>query len=195
MMWRKLLLGLLTAAAAIIVLMLLSREQAGKKLLLGDSGPLSSEKQHSDYFMEGVVSRQFDEKGQLTHVLRSPRIDHFEAAKRSAMQTPSIELIQAGGTPWTVTARNADADHGSDQLWLKEDVRLSRADAAGATTLQMETAQLKVDMTARVANTDTEVRFVSPGGFISGTGLRANFATEQLDLLANVKGHYEPPSP
>jgi len=59
----------------------------------------------------------------------------------------------------------------------------------------MDTDKLVVDLSTRIAETAADVRFTSPGGQISGTGLHANLATEQLQLLANVKGHYEQTTP
>lgn len=191
--WGGLVISVITLLVAIIVLVLLSREQAGKQLL-DTPGRVSLQESRSDYFMEGVISRHFDQTGALSHVLSAPRIDYFIAEQRSVMQQPHIQLTRSSGEPWQVRADHADAVHQTEQVQLKGNVSLSRASGSGAVSLRMETTALDVNMQARSASTDAEVRFTSPGGYVKATGLRADFTTEQLQLLAQVEGRYESPT-
>ena len=194
MNWRGLVIGAITLLAGLIVLALLNREQTGEnqaKSIFANG----SAQQRSDYFMEGVVSRNFDQNGQLSHVLKSPRIDHYQDQQISLMQQPHIQLARPDGTPWEVSAQSAQAEHRSEKLVLRDQVSLTRAGEGGVASLRMDTDKLVVDLSTRIAETAADVRFTSPGGQISGTGLHANLATEQLQLLANVKGHYEQTTP
>ncbi len=191
--WRGLVIGVVTLLVAITVLVLLSREQAGKHLL-ETPVRVTLQESRSDYFMEGVVSRHFDQAGALSHVLSAPRIDYFIAEQRSVMQQPHIQLARDSGEPWQLRADHADAIHQTEQVLLNGNVSLNRASGSGAVALRMETSQLSVNMQARSASTDAEVRFTSPGGYVKATGLRADFTTEQLQLLAQVEGRYESPT-
>lgn len=193
MNWRGLAIGAVTLVVGLIVLALLSREQSGKNQSAAVFEALQESR--SDYYMEGVVSRHFDAAGQLSHVLMAPRIDHYQDQKRSLMQQPRIQLARPDGAPWEVSAELADAEHSSEKLTLRQQVALSRAGSNNVAPLRMETDSLIVDMQARTADTAAEVRFRSSNGHVSATGLRANLATEQLELLANVKGHYEQTTP
>lgn len=194
MNWRGLLIGGITLLVGLIVLALLSREQAGKnqprEARLDDRAA-----PRSDFYMEGVLSRHFNRDGRLSHELSAPRIDYFLDAQTSQMQQPQIRLAPADGQLWQLSATLANANHASDTLWLQQDVRLIRPAPDGAPTLQMTTDQLNVNLLGRTADTDGDVKFTSPGGQVTATGLRANLDTEQLELLANVQGHYEPPIP
>lgn len=191
--WRGLLVGSITLVVALIVLTLLSREEAGQNQTATEARE-SLQQTRSDYFMEGVVSRHFDANGQLSHVLAAPRIEHFLDQHRSIMQQPHIQLTRPDGAPWEIRANRADADHPVGTIALEGSVRLSRAGQNGLAALQMETEQLQVDMQARLAETEGNVRFLSPGGEVTSTGLKADFAAEQLQLLSNVQGHYEQPN-
>ncbi|NQD39026.1 LPS export ABC transporter periplasmic protein LptC [Permianibacter sp. IMCC34836] len=192
--WRGVIIGAGTLLVALVVLTVLNREQAGKNQPTAAMTEALQEAR-SDYYMEGIVSRHFDSAGQLSHVLTAPRIDHFQDQKRSQIQQPRIELVRADGKPWEVAAEFADAELGSDQLTLNKQVSLSRAGSDGVPALRMETDTLTVDMNARTADTAARINFVSPNGRVSATGLHANLATEQLQLLADVKGHYEKTTP
>jgi lipopolysaccharide export system protein LptC len=191
---RGLIIGAVTLLVALIVLALLSREQSGKNQSSA-SVTAALQATRSDYYMEGVVSRHFDLNGQLSHVLIAPRIDHFQDQKRSLMQQPRIQLARPDGVPWEVSAELADAEHSSEKLTLRQQVSLSRSAVAGVAPLRMETDMLIVDMQARTADTSSTVHFSGANGKVSATGLRANLTTEQLELLSNVKGHYEQHTP
>lgn len=192
--WRGLLIGAVTLSVGLLVLAMLSREEAGKNQLRVP-GTTDDTLARSDYYMEGVVSRHFDQHGHLSHVLSAPRIDHFLAEKRSRMQQPAISLIRADGTPYELHAALADAEHGTETVRLQQDVTLSRAGQGAVAPLRMETEQLQIDLRARSAETPGPVRFVSSTGTVSATGLRANLVTEQIELLAKVQAHYEQPTP
>ena len=191
---RGWIIGGVTLLVALIVLALLNREQSGKNQ--SSAAMIAAlQEARSDYYMEGVISRHYDVNGQLSHVLSAPRIDHFQDQRRSLMQQPHIQLARPDGIPWEVHAALADAEHSSDKLTLRQQVSLSRAAVANVAPLRMETDTLRVDMQARTAETSSAVRFSSSYGSVSAIGLRANFSTEQLELLSNVEGHYEKNSP
>lgn len=186
---RGLVIGVGTVLVAVVVLLLLSREQSGKNQSVLDQQSLPVSR--SDYYMEGVVSRHFDAGGNLSHVLHAPRIDYFLAEQRSLMQQPHIQLLRSDGAPWEVRAAEAEATHQQDTITLRNQVLLQRAAHAGVAALQMDTDTLTVNMSEHSAQTDAPVRFRSSQGEVSGVGLRADFANEQLHLLAQVKGRYE----
>lgn len=146
--------------------------------------------ERSDYYMEGVESWQFDSEGRRQHSLQALRIEHFSASQRSLMQAPRIRVHRPGDGDWLVSAETAEGRHADNLFSLQTAVVLERAAAEGVVPLRMETETLRLNPQTRQADTDAAVRFASDRGQMTATGLRADLASERLQLLHKVHARY-----
>ncbi|QGX40671.1 LPS export ABC transporter periplasmic protein LptC [Permianibacter aggregans] len=190
---KKWLLGLIPLAALVVTLILISREN--RELQQPEELRAAMSSAEGAYFMEGVESKVFDAEGKLSYTLRSPRLDHFPERSASEIRTPIVQINRPKGPPWQMTATQALAQHQTGDMHLQGAVVLQREASADYEPIKMLTDELMLNATAKKAESNSDVKFVSPSGQVTGTGLRADLSTEQLEILANVQGEYVRPTP
>lgn len=190
---KKWLLGLIPIAAIVITLIAITRDHRD----LQQPGALRAAMSSAEgaYFMEGVETKSFNETGNLSYTMQSPRVDHFPEDSRSEIRTPVLVMTRPSGPPWHLSAEAATARHPTGDMNLQGNVVLQREANPDYEPITMSTEQLQLNAAARQAAAEGLVRFVSPSGKVTGTGLRADLTTEQLELLANVQGEYVSPKP
>ncbi|MEE2652502.1 MAG: LPS export ABC transporter periplasmic protein LptC, partial [Pseudomonadota bacterium] len=57
---------------------------------------------------------------------------------------------------------------------------------------QIHTEQLSIDLEQSLVATDQPLRLQLPNGETQSEGMTADLVNEKVELLAKVKGHYEP---
>ena len=95
------------------------------------------------------------------------------------------------GLAWELESRKGRIPADASIIELIDNVVATSEDAdANSTTIN--TSLLAIDPETRLATTDREVSIDYNGRKINATGMRANFAKNQLSLLSNVNGKFLP---
>lgn len=91
-----------------------------------------------DAFIEGGTITQFRDDGGLHYRLRAEQISHFDAAGRSTLQTPVLELHAENRPPWLMRSLTGEVRRvtgGDDeQVELQGNVSLAQDRGGGAYT-------------------------------------------------------------
>ncbi|MDQ2694112.1 MAG: LPS export ABC transporter periplasmic protein LptC, partial [Pseudomonadota bacterium] len=86
--------------------------------------------------------------------------------------------------------------------WISPDNRVVRLEQAVTFTRPAASGERPVVITTRnvvwrpkddYAETAEPVRAETPGGVLTGVGMKAYLNTQQFELLSEVRGRYEPP--
>lgn len=184
----KWLIGLIPIIGIIVTIILISR--SNQELIRPSDVSSAMSSAEGAYFMENMISTNFDVNGKQSYVMQSPRVDHFPEESRSEIYKPTITFNRPEGPPWLLSAEKATAQHPSQEMLMVGQVRLHRRAEPPYAEVEMTTDSLVLNAQTRQAKSDYPVRFNSTQGYVSGVGLRADLATEQLKLLSNVEGEY-----
>lgn len=152
----------------------------------------STVQDNPDAFMEEVVTRVMDPEGLPRYELRSPRLTHYPLDNRTQMEQPRITLFRPHQGHWQLEAESATALQGDDELQLHGKVLIQRVGADQATELEIQTSELHVYPEQDMAETQALTTLSHATGKIQSQGMRAYFKEENLQLLSQVRGHYEP---
>ncbi len=165
-----------------------------------DSGELLEEEAkifpHS--YITNVDMRQYDHDGNLRYQMTTPLIRRFQVGEQasekdySLFETPIFMLVNNPQKPgWFVTAQEGRLD--SNDQWFtltQEVVARQNSEKQGETTIT--TSDLRLNLQEQFAETGKAVTMRAAKSQINATGLRADMKREQIELLSNVKGIYEP---
>lgn len=145
-----------------------------------------------DGFLSGARHLSFNEYGQRTSVISSPRIEQFDDTGIATMAQPAATLYEIRtGTPWEVTARSGAMDQNAGLLELSGDVVVSRQVQGTHSTL--ETQRLTIDNNRRLVYTEAPVHLSGPGMETRATGMRAWIDDRVLEFDTEVEGRYDAP--
>lgn len=179
-------LALAALSAVLIGLLWRSDDQGGPTVGQELRGP-----DEPDSFVVNGEYRSFDEQGQLTTVISSPRIEQFDAQNRAHMQQPRATMIDAdSGQPWHMRADEGNYRTNRDVIDLSGNVVISRVLASGSEG-SLETTHLTLDNQKRIVHTDAPVLLRDPRGTTRATGMKAWIDQRIVQLQSQVEGQYE----
>jgi LPS export ABC transporter protein LptC len=111
----------------------------------------------------------------------------------SSIQMDEVRMVYGPPTalPWELNANTGRIPADASIIELRGDVvAVSAAEGTQATVIR--TQRLDINPTTRQANTAHKVTLEFDGRIINATGMRANFETNELQLLSNVNGKFLP---
>lgn len=164
---------------------------------VADEGPGEPGKQ-PDYVIHNFHAVDLDEQGRLRYELSAEKLVHFAQPARARLVNPDMvfhrrEDADLPDDPWELTAESGMVRGEGDELVLDGNVRVARTLPDAGQNMTLETAQLVVYGKREVATTSHPVVMRSALGELSGTGMELDMRNGRLELLANVRGHYDPP--
>ncbi|MDH2431662.1 LPS export ABC transporter periplasmic protein LptC [Pokkaliibacter sp. MBI-7] len=142
----------------------------------------------ADSYATGITTERFDQNGQLASSVFSPRVDHFQSKGVSLLQMPDIRTWSQDGE-WHTTARNGRYYDADEHIELENNVVIDRQPPQNPIT--MATEWLRIDSHLEQASTDRPVVITAPDGIAEATGMTADWASNRVTLLSQVRATYE----
>jgi len=184
---------LLVIAFVIIFVVL---KYSGNVEELINTGP--AEKEFPQVFMTNVDMREFAADGTLHFQLKTPLIRHFQIGDKTSAEDytlfdlPQIVFLGTEEKPaWYMTARLGRNDNNGELFTLSTDV-LAQQISKTQGTISISTSELHLNTRDQFAETDKAVTMRSAKTHLETMGIRAFIKQDQIELLSNVTGTYEP---
>ncbi len=158
---------------------------------------LAAQNQDSDapqLVMGRFTATLINAQGIREQTLSAPKLTQMPAdggswleAPRLAIYSPDQQLL------WRLNADRGWVSTDSSRLLLTEDVEAFRLPVAGAAALTLRTRDVTVYPDGQRAETDAPATLTTPGGELTGIGVRADMIAGTIRLLSTVRGRYAPP--
>ncbi|MDN6179545.1 MAG: LPS export ABC transporter periplasmic protein LptC [Halomonas subglaciescola] len=130
----------------------------------------------------------YDDSGQLTQQLTSPRITHTPQQSMTRLDTPHATLIDSEQNEWHASANEGTLDGEQQQLMLSGDAHL----VAPNEGWQLDTQVLYYDSQTAHAWSDSPALLQQPPQRIRAQRLDAWLDTGKVRLTDRVRGHHPP---
>ncbi|MFT6102664.1 MAG: lipopolysaccharide export system protein LptC [Granulosicoccus sp.] len=164
---------------------------------------------HPDAFFINSKTIQYNEDGNTSHILFSERASYFEPETGSSTQNkldsytlltqPDIRFYNTktsradNQVSWQASSDAAKSMNNNQEILMSGNVLLiqpTTSDAETATTIESATLLIKPD--EQYAETDKPVIIKNASGVTTSTGLTLSLKNNVIELLSNVRSHYEP---
>jgi len=136
---------------------------------------INMQETESDYYLEDFVTQKFSANGALEYEVSGSTLLHYPEDDRSEIIKPLLVK-----NPETFT--------------LQGDVRVERTMQDQA-SVQILTKDLSIDTQSNLLSTKSKVTIDAQTWKLEATGLQSGLDSGKLNLLSNVKGHYEVANP
>lgn len=177
-------LVLLTAGAALLTLN--NYQKAGQPK------PATQDERVPRYVLHDAQWTRLDKSGQPEYRAQAQTLEYYDD-ESSRLTLPVIHAFGGKTSPWKLTAREGSTPPHSRDLLLQPNVLITGHWQDGR-ELSISTPKLWLDTGHKLLHTDEPVELISVGRKLDAKGLVADSAGEQIKLLANVHGVYEPDS-
>ena len=143
---------------------------------------------HYDYFLANFDTTVLNEQGKTAYLVKATYMEHYPLDNRAILTQPHITLLEAPAT-WEAQAQNGVVFIEQQTIDLSGNVVLKQIPKAGADVI-LTTDKLHINAGQKTLETTSKVKIHSGKDTIIATGLKANLATGQLELLSRVQGQY-----
>ena len=176
-------------AILIIVLLLASLSGWWLAELRKTPAPIAEpDESHYDYFLTNFSTTVVNAQGKTAYLLKAAYMEHYPADNHAILTQPQLTLLDTPAT-WKAQAQNGVVFIDQQTIDLKGDVVLKQTSTEAADVILM-TEKLHINAAKKTLETTSKVKIHSGKDTIIATGLKANLADGQLELLSRVQGQY-----
>lgn len=177
---------LLLAAVAALTFWL---DQVVQPLLHGPDG---ASRHDPDYIVENLSALSTNAAGNAAYTLFAARMVHYPDDDTTFLTRPRLVSYQAAQAPMTITANEALVSSNGENVYFKDDVKVTRAAYGKYSEMVMVTSYLHVIPDDNIAKTDRPVTITDASTVVNAIGLELNSETRVLKLHSRVRGTYDP---
>jgi len=151
---------------------------------------------NADYTMSGFTLTTMDEDGATQYRLTSEQLVHYEGDTTAQFEQPDVTIYGGGVPVWRIVSDQGELTASGDEVHLLGNVTITKInDNEAQQPVTIVTKNLLLYPGQELAQTDEVVEIKQASGTLWGTGMRANLAAQQFELLTEVRGWYVPPTP
>ncbi len=142
------------------------------------------------YTMNDAVLTRYDDAGIPSMHATADRLEYFDDESAHA-EMLKLDVLSGATTPWHLSAPSAMLPAHARTFLLEGAVVADGNWPDNAEPVTVRTTQLWVDPDTHQLRTERGITFESASRDGSATGLRANWIDRNMNLLNDVKMHYE----
>lgn len=143
-----------------------------------------------DYTMKNFQTKQMDEQGHLKNELTAETMIHYPNAN-AKLNAPYMVFYDAGQQVWTVHSEQGEISPDGEQIWLLGEARLQRHNQTPP--LEIISRDIWLQLEKQYAETAAPTTIISGLHKTQSVGMRVFMLTKQIELISQVRGHYEFP--
>jgi lipopolysaccharide export system protein LptC len=145
-----------------------------------------------DYIIDNFSFVRMSPTGQPRYVISGERLTHRPSDNTSVIDKPVVQGLSPDRPHMTMTANTANVNQDQNQIDLIGNVDISRPGSKTSQPLRIRTEALTVLPDEEISKTDKPIRMTLGAASVTGVGMVANNATQQLTLGGRGELIYPP---
>ncbi len=156
--------------------------------------PVPAESQAPVLIIEQFRAVRMNVAGLREYVVEAPLLRQLPGQLGTWIEQPVLDWYQPDGETreWRLRADQGWIAADQQSMRLEGGVVMTRTTESGKPPVEVITRDVLIRPAERYAETAAPARAVTPGGELRAVGVRAWLDREQLELLSEVRGYYEP---
>ena len=146
----------------------------------------------SSYALDDFTMYAFADDGSLAFSMASPHLARREGNDSLYVNAPRYYFAGSDGSDWHGTSQYAWISAGNELVKLIGTIAMHRTQTADILPADITTADATVWTQQKRLATAAPSTIQQPGSILRGVGMRADFNTHSLELLADVHGTFQP---
>ncbi|PJD96879.1 MAG: LPS export ABC transporter periplasmic protein LptC [Legionella sp.] len=136
--------------------------------------------------------KKFNELGELSSLMTTPRMEHIPKNNVHLLQTPHVVIKEKNQPDWEIKSRQATSINGGHTITFSQKVVMRQRMANGTQESKLKTEEITYYPKQKKATTNLFVTFEQPGNTIQSTGMNAYLDEKRVELLHGAQGSYAP---
>ncbi|WP_191621210.1 LPS export ABC transporter periplasmic protein LptC [Marinihelvus fidelis] len=156
----------------------------------GEGGPIKGLDTRLDYALGNFRMLAYDEQGTPVVTLWAPRLANDAATGIGELDSPRAELHHEGFR-WNIDAQHATISSDREIIQFSGNVRMVRESGEPSDHLEIESSEVMLEVTPRLASSDQWVDVADPAGKMRALGFSVDMLTNHYHLESGITGTYE----
>ena len=148
-----------------------------------------------DYIVDNFSWVRMSETGKPRYVISGERLTHRPVDNTALVDKPVVQSLTVEHPPMTMTAERALVSQNQNQIDLTGNVDIKRPAGAKSEPLRIRTEALTVLPDEDIVKTDKAIEMQLGASSVTGIGMLANNATQQVHLGGRGQIIYPPRAP
>ena len=148
-----------------------------------------------DYIIDNFSFVRMSETGRPRYVISGERLTHRPADNTSEIEKPVVQSLTVEHPPMTMTANHALVSQNQNQIDLTGNVDIQRPAGPASQPMRIRTQALTVLPDEEIVKTDKPIDMKLGSSSVTGVGMVANNATQQVKLGGRGQIIYPPRAP
>lgn len=157
-----------------------------------EQAPSALRRHDPDYLVTNFTATTYNAAGRAESVLAAARMIHYPDDDSTELIEPRLVQTRPNESRMSVRAERGSLSRDGQEIFLYDNVLLTRAALGERPEARLKTAFLHVVRDRSLALTDREVRIEEDSRSIAGRGMEYNYDSGQLLLREHVRGRFEP---
>jgi lipopolysaccharide export system protein LptC len=136
--------------------------------------------------------QQFDQAGNLLHLLNTPLMEHMPLKDIHLLYQPIIKVTEPNQPTWEIRAKEATAKQGAKQITFLHDVLIHQHADAHHVAQTIQTNQITYFPKQKLATTDQKIIWNQSNHQVEAIGMNAYINEHRIDLLNQARAVYAP---
>lgn len=154
--------------------------------------PDSSKRHDPDAIVENFSATKMNLQGIPSFVMAAAKMLHYPDDDSTTLEEPRISMLSPVHPTIHVAARHGDLSSNGEEIFLRDNVELTRDASPPQSELKLRTEYLHVLPDRNLADTDRPVTIADVHSIVHAIGLELNSQTRILKLLSQVRSVYVP---
>ena len=151
--------------------------------------PVSGLDTKLNYVLRDFELQFFDVDGLPTINMQAPVLRNDPELQQGTIEQPVVILNQPGGV-WNLTAETAVVTADKEHVKLSGMVHVKRHDLATGNRVELNTSEVRIEVTPQTATTDQAVSIFDGYNHVSAIGLDVDMKANTFNLKQRVKATY-----
>jgi len=148
----------------------------------GEEAAADKFRDEPDYIIDRFSTVRMNKEGKPAYIISGDKLTHRPVDDTSVIDKPLVHGLANGQPPMNIHAQTAYVDQGNTRVKLSGNVDVVRPATKQAQELRLKTSTLTVYPDEERMETDAPVEMKAGRTTATGTGMKANNATRQIEL-------------
>ena len=154
--------------------------------------PDYSKRHDPDYILDNFAAMTLNQEGKPRFLVDARKMEHYPDNDITVLEAPHLFSLYADSPPVSITAKSGEISKNGDEILLRNAVRIVREANARQSEMTVATNYLHVIPDRHIAETGSPITLSEAHTEISAVGMKLNYKTREIRLLAQVRSKHDP---
>ena len=151
----------------------------------------NSKRHDPDFIVNNFSAMTLNELGTPRFIVAAQKMVHYPDDSTTILEAPRLTSLSPGSPTLYASATSGSISGKGDEIFLRDDVKITRAASATQSEMVFTTTYLHVLPERDLADTDQPVTLADANNRIKAVGMHINNKTRVINLLAQVNSEHD----